>query len=72
MSNPQARRPNPGSNGTGGILDDNGYIRRIPELRGGNMSYPRPLHLFGAFTYIFADLNSERFPCLDNPGVGIM
>lgn len=38
---------------------------------GGEISSPRLLHLFSAFTYISADLSSEWFPCLDNPSLGI-
>ena len=72
MSNPQARRSNPGCNGTDSILDYNGWVLRIPELLGGKISYPWPLHLFSAFTRIFADLSSEWFPCLDNPSLGII
>lgn len=72
MSNPQARRPNPGCNGTGSILDYNTCVLKIPELLGGKISYPWPLHLFSTFTYIFADLSSEWFPSLDNPSLGII
>lgn len=72
MSNPQARRPNPGCNGTGSILDYNACVLKIPELLGGKISYPWPLHLFSTFTYVFADLSSEWFPCLDNPSLGII
>lgn len=71
MSNPQARTPNPVCNGTGSILDYNVCVLRIPELLGGKISYPWLLHLFSACTYIFADLSSEWFPCLDNPSLGI-
>lgn len=69
MSNPRARRPNPG---TRSILDDNGCALRTPALLGGKISYPWPLHLFSAFTHISADLSSEWFPCLDNPSLGIV
>lgn len=52
-SNPQARRPNPGCSRTGSISADNGRVLSIPELLGGNISYPGPLHLVRVFTFVF-------------------
>lgn len=53
MPNPQARRPNPGCNGTGSILGDNGCALRTPGLLSGTISYPWPPHLFSVFMFAF-------------------